>query len=135
MQQLRFISRVRLLALAILLVSPALRAQGVVPEITAGIPAQVEGRWCGAGFLSGTILDLIQHYQDFEGMLMRGDRKRPVDGRIEGRILRTSRESSGRAGELVLELDGDRLRIVRAGGPLRPTQGMSFVRAGGGDGC
>jgi SAM-dependent methyltransferase len=95
------------------------------------VPAQVEGLWCGAGFLRGTSLSLTQRYQEFEGILARGDRKRNVDGRIEGATLRTSRESAGRAGELVLELEGERLRIVIAGGPLRPTQGMSFVRAAG----
>jgi SAM-dependent methyltransferase len=95
------------------------------------VPAQVQGTWCGAGFLRGTSLLLTQRFQEFEGKLMRGDRTRNVDGRIEGAILRTSRESAGRAGELVLELVGEQLRIVTAGGPLRPIQGMSFVRANG----
>ena len=98
------------------------------------VPAQVEGLWCGAGFLRGTTLALTQRFQEFEGILARGDRKRNVDGRIEGDTLRTSRESAGRAGELVLQLEGERLRIVTAGGPLRPTQGMSFFRANG-SGC
>ena len=98
------------------------------------VPAQVDGRWCGAGFLRGTSLTLSQHFQEFEGTLVRGDRTRNVDGRIEGTTLRTSRESAGRAGELVLQLQGDRLRIVTAGGPLVLTQGMSFFRAAG-SGC
>ena len=95
------------------------------------VPAQVEGLWCGAGFLRGTTLALTQRFQEFEGILARGERKRNVDGRIEGDMLHTSRESAGRAGELVLQLEGERLRIVTAGGPLRPTQGMSFLRANG----
>jgi hypothetical protein len=95
------------------------------------VPAHVEGTWCGAGFLRGTSLTLKQRFQEFEGTLVRGDRTRNVDGRIEGSTLRTSRESAGRAGELVLELAGERLRIVTAGGPLTLIQGMSFVRASG----
>lgn len=95
------------------------------------VPAQVAGLWCGAGFLRGTSLTLSQRYQEFEGTLVRGDRTRQVDGRIEGATLRTSRESAGRAGELVLQLAGERLRIVTAGGPLTPIQGMAFVRANG----
>lgn len=98
------------------------------------VPAQVEGQWCGAGFLRGTGLNLVQRHQEFEGTLVRGDRTRKVDGRIEGTTLRTSRESSGRAGELVLELQGEKLRIIAAGGPLALAQGMSFFRATG-PGC
>ena len=135
-----------LLALAASLIPPSLHAQGEEVPVTAApdtrsgklhlwsVPAQVEGLWCGAGFLRGTTLALTQRFQEFEGILARGDRKRNVDGLIEGSILRTSRESAGRAGELVLELEGERLRIVTAGCPLRPTQGMSVVRANGG-GC
>ena len=95
------------------------------------IPAQVDGLWCGAGLLRGTALTLTQRYQEFEGMLVRGERSRKVDGRIEGTTLRTSRESSGRAGELVLEVQGDMLRIITAGGPLTLAQGMSFRRTSG----
>ncbi|MDB5940812.1 MAG: hypothetical protein JWQ13_378 [Ramlibacter sp.] len=98
------------------------------------VPAKVEGRWCGAGLLRGTSLALTQRHQEFEGTLVRGDRTRNVDGRIEGTTLRTSAASSGRAGELVLQVQGDRLRIVAAGGPLALAQGMSFVRANG-SGC
>ena len=98
------------------------------------VPARVEGQWCGAGLLRGTSLALTQRYQEFEGKLVRGDRIRNVDGRIEGTTLRTSAASAGRAGELVLELQGERLRIVTAGGPLALAQGMSFLRANG-PGC
>ena len=146
MLDLRSIFGPCVLALAPALAPPALHAQGEeVPFITSPhsksgkvqpgpAQVQVEGLWCGAGFLRGTTLALTQRVQEFEGVLARGDRKRNVDGLIEGAILRTSRESAGRAGELVLELEGERLRIVTAGGPLRPTQGMSFVRASG-SGC
>ena len=95
------------------------------------VPARIDGLWCGAGLLRGTALTLTQRYQEFEGTLVRGERSRKVDGRIEGTTLRTSRESSGRAGELVLEVQGDMLRIITAGGPLTLAQGMSFRRTSG----
>lgn len=95
--------------------------------------ARVDGLWCGRGFLSGTTLSLARHDHEFEGTLTRGDRNRSVDGRIEGPILRTSAASAGRAGELVLRLEGDQLRIVTAGGPLTLAQGMAFARASGPD--
>ena len=95
------------------------------------VPARVEGQWCGNGLLRGTALQLAQKYQQFEGTLVRGDRIRKVDGRVEGDMLRTSAASAGRAGELVLRLEGERLRIVTAGGPLVLAQGMSFHRASG----
>ena len=117
----------RLLAIASLAIAPALHAQQ--EESTGAIPqARVEGHWCGRGLLRGTTLNLTRRVDEFEGTLVRGDRVRSVDGSIEGTILRTSPASAGRAGELVLEVQGDQLRIVTAGGPLSLAQGMSFFR-------
>jgi hypothetical protein len=131
----------RLLALAVLAIAPALHAQEEAspvpaPESAGPEVAQmwVEGQWCGSGLLRGTALNLTQHQHWFEGTLVRGERTRQVDGRIEGTTLRTSRASAGSAGELVLRLEGDRLRIVAAGGPLTLARGMSFFRATG-PGC
>lgn len=121
------------LSLAALVHSPALRAQ----DEDAAAPSQpvhVGGLWCGSGFLRGTSLKLTQHRHAFEGTLERGDRVRNVDGRIEGTVLRTSAASAGRAGKLVLNVEGDALRIMEAGGPLALIQGMSFLRAAG-SGC
>lgn len=94
------------------------------------VPARVEGLWCGSGLLRGSSLQLTQHYQEFEGALRFRERSRPVQGRIEGRMLRTP---GGRAGELVLEAQQEQLRIVQAGGPLALAAGQSFVRAKGAD--
>ena len=124
----------RLLVLAALAISPALHAQDDESSLTPTENARVEGHWCGRGLLRGTTLNLTQRHQEFEGTLVRGDRERNVEGTIEGTTLRTSRASAGRAGELVLQLQGDRLRIVTAGGPLSLAQGMSFFR-GTGSGC
>jgi hypothetical protein len=125
-----------LVALAAFAAAPALHAQDDAP-VAATADREIgsfQGQWCGRGFLRGTELSLTQHRHEFEGTLVRGERSRKVDGRIEGTMLRTSRASSGRAGELVLQLEGDLLRIVAAGGPLTLAQGMTFARAGG-SGC
>lgn len=122
----------RLLAIALLTIAPALHAQ----QEDAGATSQprVEGHWCGRGLLRGTTLNLTRRLDEFEGTLVRGDRIRNVEGSIEGTTLRTSPATAGRAGELVLEVQGDRLRIVTAGGPLSLAQGMSFFR-GTDSGC
>jgi hypothetical protein len=122
-----------LLVLAAAVLSPAVRAEDD-PAPPDAKRVRVDGLWCGAGFLRGTSLTLTQHHHAFEGTLERGDRTRNVDGRIEGTILRTSAASAGRAGRLVLNLEGDALRIMDAGGPLALIQGMSFFRASG-PGC
>jgi SAM-dependent methyltransferase len=92
------------------------------------VPARVQGLWCGAGLLRGASLKLDQRYQVFAGTLNFGQRSRPLEGRIEGAVLRTP---GGRAGELVLQMAGDELRIASAGGPLGLAQGQAFKRATG----
>ncbi|MBA3771664.1 MAG: class I SAM-dependent methyltransferase [Ramlibacter sp.] len=95
------------------------------------VPAKVDGLWCGAGLLTGTRLQLSQRYQEIEGTLAHRQRSRKIEGRLEGATLRVL---GGRAGELVLEVAGDGLRITAAGGPLTLAQGQVFKRAAA-DGC
>ena len=90
------------------------------------VPARVAGLWCGAGILSGARLELAQTYQAFDGRLHWRERSRPLTGRIEGPLLFAPR---GKAGELVLRVDGDRLQLVRASGPLAMAAGQAFRRA------
>jgi len=112
---------------AVLLALAALCA--VAPAAQATAPAQLSGLWCGEGLLHEARLELAQHQQEFDGTLMHRQRSRHVEGSIEGNILRTM---AGKAGELVLEVQGGRLRILAAGGPLALAQGMGFRRAEGG---
>jgi SAM-dependent methyltransferase len=90
------------------------------------VPAKVEGLWCAEGMLRGASLRLSQHYQEFDGTLMYRTRSRPLTGRIDGITLRSVTE---KAGELLLQIVDDRLRIVAAGGPLALARGGTFVRA------
>jgi hypothetical protein len=94
------------------------------------VPARVQGLWCGAGLLRGTSLQLTQRYQEFEGTLAHRQRNRQLEGRIAGATLRVL---GGRAGELVLQADGDELQIAAAGGPLALAQGQLFKRAAAGN--
>ena len=128
------LSLLRLTAIAALAIAPALHAQDEPSVASPPELPRVDGQWCGRGLLRGTTLNLTRHQQEFEGTLVRGERIRSVEGSIEGTTLRTSAASAGKAGQLVLQLEGDKLRIVTAGGPLSLTQGMSFFR-GAGTGC
>jgi SAM-dependent methyltransferase len=90
------------------------------------VPAKVSGLWCGEGLLQGASLELAQRFQEFSGTLMHRQRSRSLEGRIEGNTLRSV---AGKAGELVLAVQGAQLRILSAGGPLALAQGMGFRRA------
>ena len=121
-------------ALAAMLALPALPAfaQGEIQEEGRSFEtaANFDGLWCGTGLLTGGTLELSQHRRKFEGMLRYRNRERPVKGDIEGSVLRTFTE---KAGELVLELHGARLRIQEAGGNLALARGQSFVRSSSGN--
>ena len=93
------------------------------------VPARVEGLWCGAGPLRGARLQLSQRYQEFEGTLHHRERSRVLQGRIDGRTLRTA--GGGAGGGLVLEFHEGQLRILQAAGALAPVPGRSFIRADG----
>jgi SAM-dependent methyltransferase len=92
------------------------------------VPAQVQGLWCATGVLRGASLQLTQTYQRFEGTLAWRDRTRALAGTIKGTELRTP---AGSSGELLLQAEGDHLRIASAQGNLALAQGESFRRAAG----
>ncbi len=93
--------------------------------------SRVDGLWCGTGLLNEFSLRLVQQYQDVSGTLKRRDRVRSLNGRIEGNLLHTQ---TTKVGALVLELQGDALRIVDGEGQLALGRGLSFSRASG-DSC
>jgi hypothetical protein len=91
----------------------------------------VDGLWCGSGMIHEFSLRLAQHSQDVSGTLTRRARARELTGRIEGNQLRTQ---TTKVGALVLEVEGDALRVVDGDGQLALARGMSFNRARG-DSC
>jgi SAM-dependent methyltransferase len=90
------------------------------------VPAQVAGLWCGSGPLRDFSLRLKQEHQDVTGELLRRDRARTIEGRMEGNVLRTQ---ATRVGALVLELEGEKLKIIDGDGPLALVRGQAFTRS------
>jgi SAM-dependent methyltransferase len=89
------------------------------------VPARVEGLWCGAGPLRDFSLRLSQQHQSVHGELVRRGRVREIEGRIEGNVLRTQ---STKVGALVLEQQGDQLKVTEGEGALALVRGQSFRR-------
>ncbi len=95
------------------------------------VPAQVDGLWCGTGPLRDFSLKLTQHHQDVEGELLRKGRSRTIAGKMEGNVLRTQ---STKVGALVLEKQGEELKVTDGEGPLALARGTAF-RRGEGETC
>lgn len=102
--------------------TPAVATQSLPP---ASDPVQVSGLWCGSGPLHEFSLRLTQRQKDVEGELVRRDRARTIQGRIEGNVLRTQ---STKVGALVLERHGDQLKVTDGDGPLALVRGQVFRR-------
>lgn len=119
------------LLLGALLALPALAEEPAAEAPPAESPATVEGLWCGTGPLREFSLRLRQQQQDVEGELVRRDRSRTIEGRIEGDVLRTQ---STRVGALVLQKQGEELKVTDGDGPLALVRGQSFRRSNG-DSC
>lgn len=93
------------------------------------VPAPVDGLWCGRGPMRGARLELLQQFQEFRGELRRRDRSLPVEGRIEGAMLRPLRLA---AAQITFRYDNGVLSV--ASGPTDPQgvlQGAAFERATG----
>lgn len=90
------------------------------------VPARVDGLWCAGGLLRGASITLTQSYQTFTGTLGWRQRTRALAGTISGSELRTP---AGSSGELVLEAEGDALRISAAQGNMALAQGATFRRS------
>jgi hypothetical protein len=108
-----------LLPIACVLLSTGAQARG---------GSGVDGLWCGSGLLHEFSLRLAQHSHDVSGTLRRRDRVRELTGSVQGNVVRTQ---STKVGALVLELQGDSLRIVDGEGQLALARGMAFTRAQG----
>ena len=125
----------RLRLFSLLLLGSGLLAAALAAPEAADAPAsdtrpvQVAGLWCGTGLLHEFRFELSQQEHQVHGNLMRRDRARTVEGRLDGSTLRTE---STKVGSLVLELEGNELRITGGEGPLSLLRGSTFQRATGG---
>lgn len=117
----RFTALAALLALTALL--PALAGGQRDARVAA-----FDGLWCGTGLLHEFSLQLTQQRQEVQGTLVRRDRRRELEGQIEGATLHTQ---STRHGSLVLERAGDELRVTGGEGLLAMARGATFQRASG----
>lgn len=93
------------------------------------VPAQVGGLWCGAGPLREFSLRLTQKHQDVAGELVRKGRTRVIEGRMEGNVLRTQDTP---VGSLVMEKQGEELKVTGAQGAAMLVRGTSFRRSNAG---
>lgn len=125
-----------------LLLPSRLAALAAVLALTALYPAEADaareqrgarlvafdGLWCGTGALREFSLQLTQQLQDVQGTLVRRERRRELEGQVEGATLHTQ---STRHGSLVLERAGDELRVTGGDGLLAMARGATFQRASG----
>jgi len=86
------------------------------------VPARVGGAWCGGARSRRTTLQLDQKFQSMRGTLVRGDTRHSFDGRIRGAQLQSV------DGDLVMNLEGERLHPVVARGAFAAFRGVTFSR-------
>jgi hypothetical protein len=118
------------LALASAQAQPALQpAHSIAPAaVRPTTVAAFDGLWCGTGLLHEFSLRLRQQREDVLGTLVRRDRVREIEGRVEGAVLHTQ---STKIGSLVLERAGDDLHITGGDGVIALVRGAVFHRASG----
>ncbi len=95
------------------------------------VPLRLHGMWCTAG---GRI-DITQRFQSVSVALLADGSNAPVtvfDGRAGATGLHAGNDPRGAT--VILESDGDALRLTRAIGPAAPFEGRRFTRAGA-SGC
>ena len=109
--------------------APSEPAPAPVASSSAKAPGQFNGLWCGSGPLRSYSLRLTQREKDVEGELARPGRTRTIEGRIEGKVLRTQ---ATKVGALVLEHQGDALKITGGDGPIALARGQVFRRSDSG---
>lgn len=90
--------------------------------------AAFDGLWCGTGLLQEFSLHLSQQQQEVQGTLVRRERRRELEGRVDGATLHTQ---ATRHGSLVLERAGNELRVTGGDGLLAMARGATFQRASG----
>jgi hypothetical protein len=86
------------------------------------VPARLHGAWCGGGKAKRTTLQVDQKHQSLRGTFTRGDARHSFDGRIRGAQVQSV------DGDLVMNLEGDRLKPVVARGAFSSYKSVTFSR-------
>ncbi|HUQ28341.1 MAG TPA: class I SAM-dependent methyltransferase [Usitatibacter sp.] len=85
------------------------------------VPARVNGAWCAAGKSKST-LEIDQKFQSMRATALRGEARHSFDGRIRGSQLQSI------DGDLVMNLEGERLKPVVARNAFSSFRGVTFSR-------
>ncbi len=86
------------------------------------VPARLHGAWCGSGKTRRTTLQVDQKYQSLRATLARAGARHSFDGRIRGAQVQSV------DGDLVMNVEGDRLKPVVARGAFSAYKGVTFSR-------
>ena len=86
------------------------------------VPARLHGAWCAGGRGKRATLQVDQKFQALRATLLRGDARHSFDGRIRGAQFQSV------DGDLVMNLEGERLQPVVARGAFASYRGVTFSR-------
>jgi hypothetical protein len=86
------------------------------------VPARLQGEWCGGSKKRATMLTVDQKYGHMRGTFKREAAKHSFDARIRGTQVQSV------DGDLVLNVEGERLKPVVARGPFAAYKTFTFTR-------
>src|SRR5204863_9383009 len=84
------------------------------------VPARLHGAWCGGGRTRRATLEVDQKFQLLRATLLRGNVRHSFNGRIRGAQLQSV------DGDLVMNLEAERLQPVVARGAFSSFRGVTF---------
>ena len=87
------------------------------------VPARLEGTWCGGSKAKPAMLKVEQKYGEMRGVVTRGDARHSFKAHIRGTQV-TSAD-----GDLVWNVEGDRLKAVVARNAFGAYRSVTFARA------
>ena len=92
------------------------------------VPARLNGAWCGGSKKKPVTLQVDQKYSQMHGVVMRGETRHKFEARIRGTQVQSV------DGDLVWNLEGDRLKAVVARNAFGALRTVTFSRRTG-DSC
>ena len=92
------------------------------------VPARLHGAWCGGSRKKPVTLQVDQKYSQLRGAVTRGGASHKFDARIRGTQVQSV------DGDLVWNLEGDRLKAVVARNAFAALRSVTFARRAG-DSC